>query len=150
MALLKKTTGAQYPLRASFEFDIAAGDTMLATDGTVKTFKGPTGAFDIVPLPFGAQVIGGELIVKTASNEGGAGTHTLSVGDSASATRYLGATSLKAAARTALVPTGYVSLGEALRITIAATVGDATVGKAQVMVEFVVAATRQNENLKTT
>lgn len=148
MALLKKATTAQYPLRASFEFDTATADTMVDTGGATSNFKTDAKAFDIIPLPFGAQVVGGELIVKTASDV--VTTHTVSVGDSASATRYLGVTSIKAAARTALVPTGYVGLGEAIRITIAATGGGGTVGKAQIMVEFVIAPTRANENLKTT
>lgn len=149
MATLKKAVSAQYPLRANFEFNIAAGDVMVpVAGGAAVAFTGSAPAFDIVPLPFGAQVIGGELVVKTISND--AGTHTLSVGDSASATRYLGATTIKTAARTALVPTGYVSLGEALRITLAAGSANATAGKVQVMVEFVLADTRANENLKTT
>lgn len=149
MATLKKTPSAQWPLRASFEFDTATAvnDQMVATDGILSNFKTDAKAFDIVPLPFGAQVIGGEVVVKVASDV--VTTHTVAVGDSALATRYLAATSIKAAARTPLVPTGYVSLGEALRITIAATGGGGTVGKVQLMVEFVLQG-RANENLKTT
>lgn len=148
MATLKKATGAQYPLHASFEFNVAAGDVMVPVAGGAAVGFNTSNAFDIVPLPFGAQVIGGDLIVHVASDV--VTTHTLSVGDSASATRYLGATNIKAAARTALVPTGYKSLGEAIRITSAAAGGGGTVGRVQVMVEFVMAETRQNENLKTT
>lgn len=151
MATLKKAVGAQYPLRATFEYDVAGSDTMLNINAVSTLFKAITAStptYDIVPLPFGAQVIGGEVVVKVVSNDGGAAT--ISVGDSASATRYLGATSTKALARTALVPTGYVSLGEAIRITLANANGDATTGKVQVQVEFVIAGSRQNENLKTT
>ncbi len=146
MATLKKVTGAQYPLRASFEFVV--GDQMVATDGALSDFITNGKAFDVLTLPYGAQVIGGDIIVHTASDV--VTTHTLSVGDSALATRYGTTVNLKAAARTALAITGYKSLGEALRLTIAATGGGGTVGRVQVMVEFVMAATRQNENLKTT
>lgn len=146
MALLKKSTSAQYPLRASFEF--LYNDTMVDIAGATSDFNTTGKAFDVIPLPYGAQLHGGELIVKTASNA--VTTHTCSVGDSASATRYGATIDLKTAARTALTLTGYVSLGEALRLTIAQTGGAATAGKFQVMIEFSLAGTRANENLKTT
>ena len=43
-----------------------------------------------------------------------------------------------AAGRTALVPTGYVGLGEQIRLTVTPTVGAATAGKVTVRVEYIV------------
>lgn len=143
MATLIKNRGLQYPLEALFEFDIASGDVMVATNGVSQTFKATTGVFDVVALPVNSQVIGGDLTVETVSND--SGTATLSVGDSGSATRYLGATSIKSAARTALVPTGFMnSSGLDIRITLANATGDATTGKVRLRVSYIV-KNRQNE-----
>lgn len=150
MATLVKTPGAQYALHASFTYDVSASDTMLNINAVATQFKAATAStptYDVVPLPYGAQVIGGDVTVLTVSNDTGAAT--ISVGDSASATRYLGATNTKALARTALVPTGYQGLGESIRITLANANGDATTGKVKLQVTFVIDG-RQNENLKTT
>lgn len=143
--LLKQPTG-QYVLSSTFAFTVS--DAMLNTSAVLTNFKASSATvYDILNLPPNAQVVGGDLVVLTVSND--TGTSTLSVGDSASATRYLGATNLKAAARTALVPTGYQGLGEALRITIANQNGDATTLVARVTVQFIIDS-RGNENLKTT
>ena len=45
---------------------------------------------------------------------------------------------LKAAGRTALVPTGYVGNGEQIRVTVAPTVAAATAGKVTVRVQYIV------------
>ena len=143
MATLIKNRCLQYPLVAVFEFDIASGDVMVNTSGVSQTFKATTGTFDVIALPVNSQVIGGDLVVETASND--SSTATLSVGDSGSATRYLGATSIKSAARTALVPTGFMnSSGLDIRITLANASGDATAGKVRLHVTYVV-KNRQNE-----
>lgn len=148
MATLTKTPSAQWALTAVFQFDIANSDAMVNTSAVSTAFKAAAGTtYDIVPLPYTSQVIGGDMTVLVVSND--TGTSTCSVGDSASATRYLGATNLKALARTALVPTGYQGLGEAVRITIANQNGDATTGKVRFHVTFLIDG-RATENLKTT
>lgn len=138
MAALKETRSAQFVMNAAFTYDISTADTLANTAGVVTAIGFVVGAqaFDVIKLPLGARVIGGSLIVTTVSND--AGTTTLSVGDSGSATRYLGATTVKSAARTALVPTGYLGTGEDIRITLANGSGGATTGKITVEVNFVI------------
>jgi hypothetical protein len=134
MATLKRTRVSQ-PLQAA-EFEFTITDDMLNTSGVSTVFKAAAGVFDIIPIAAGSRITGGEIVVKTVSND--TGTATMSVGDSASAARYLAATTIKTAGRTALVPTGYVSLGEPIRITLANANGDATTGKVRVTVHFVI------------
>lgn len=81
------------------------------------------------------MIIGGDLVVETAGV--GPTAYTVALGDSGSATRYLAATSLLAAARTALTLTGY-RVTENLRLTINSTVANATAGKATVRVMFTI------------
>lgn len=133
MSKLIPTRTAQYPMLAVFEANF--DDTMVDINGVEKAFKAG-GTFDVIPLPPNGEVVGGALVVQTASND--SGTATITVGDSGSATRYLGSTTLKSAARTPLVPTGYRGNGEKLRLTIAAQNGDATAGKFRVNAEFIV------------
>lgn len=146
MATLTKAASAQYPLTASFNFTVA--DAMLNTSGALTNFKA-TGSpvFEIIPLPYGAMVVGGELVVITADDD--SGTSTVTVGDSGSANRYLGATTLKSAARTALVPTGFVNTTTGIRITVANQNGDAANGSFQINVSFIIGS-RATETLKTT
>jgi len=137
MSALKANRSAQYQLAASFTYDISAGDTLANTSGVVQTFAATgAGPFDAIKLPKGARVVGGQLTVVTVGND--SGVQTLAIGDSGSATRYLGATSIKSAARTALVPTGYTGTGEDIRFTLVNTNGDATTGKVVVDVLFVI------------
>lgn len=142
MALLKKNRTLQYPLQAEFTF--AVTDTMVAADGVTRTLgaSGAANIFDMVALPPNAVVVGGDLTVETASNDGG--TSTVSVGDSGSATRYLAATSIKAAGRTALVPTGYRGNGEDIRVTFANASGNATAGTVTLRVQYTITG-RANE-----
>lgn len=146
MATIKKSVGAQWPLIAHFDFTMA--DAMVNTAGVLTNFKA-TGSptFDIMTLPFNSQVVGGDLIVRVASDD--TGTATASLGDTGSATRYLNATDLKSAARTALTLTGYKTQGESIRLTVANQNGNATVGDFRIAVHFMVDS-RQSENLKTT
>jgi hypothetical protein len=159
MSTLKKTPGAQWILSAVFQYDVAGSKTdgLTTTDAMLnisnpqvltnfKAVTASTPTFDVIPLPVGAEVISGEVNVLVVSNDTGAAT--IAVGDSASASRYLAATSTKALGRTALIPTGYVGLGEAIRITLVNTNGDATTAKVQVRVDFTISG-RVNENLKT-
>lgn len=144
MALLKAQRGAQVPLVATFEWNLA--DTMLNTDGTTtNSFNVAAKVVEVVTLPPNSVITGGELIVETAYDT--TGTATVSVGDSSSAARYLGATSVKSAARTALVPTGFKNAGGlGIRLTFALADTAATVGKARVNVQYVI-MDRANENV---
>ena len=135
MPKLIATRGQQYPLVAEFTFNF--NDTMVDINGALKDFKtvGST-VVDAINLPTGAIVTGGEVVTETAV--GGATAYNVSVGDSGSATRYLGATDRVAAGRTPLVPTGYVGNGEQIRVTVAPTVAAATAGKVTVRVQYIV------------
>lgn len=138
MALLKASRTAQYPLVAEFTFNF--NDTAVdSVSGTTKTFGSVVAdalVFDAIPLPGNATVVGGELVVETAYDTGT--TATVSVGDSASATRYLGATTLKTAARTALTLTGFRGAGENVRLTFAHAGAVPTAGKATLRVQYTV------------
>lgn len=134
MSLLKSTRQAQYPQFADFRFTMA--DTMVDVNGAITAFKSAAGVFEPIPLPAGAIVVGGDVTVETASDE--TGTATIAVGDSVSAARYLAATSIKAAARTALGLTGYRGLGENLRITLANANGNAVNGVVSIRLEYII------------
>jgi hypothetical protein len=144
MALLKAARTAQYPLVAEFNFSF--NDTMVDVNGVTKTFGSvytDNGTFEVIPLPPGAILAGGELIVETAGAGGGGAAYTCSVGNSASATAFLAATALNAAGRTALTAAnlGYnanANGGGNIRITIAATTANVTAGKVRVRVMYTV------------
>lgn len=138
MAKLNAARGAQYPLMAEFTFNF--NDTVKATDGVVKALNAALVA-DLIDLPMGAVVVGGEIVVEAADSA--STTYTLSLGDSASATRYANAVSLKTAARTALTLTGFRAT-EPIRATVAVTGSAPTAGKVTVRVLFVIAG-RINE-----
>lgn len=142
MALLKATRNAQWPLMAEFTFNF--DDTMVDVNGVTKDFKtfGGNPVVEAINLPANANVIGGELIVETAY--AGTTVATVSIGDSASATRYGSAINLMSAARTALTLTGFRGAGENLRLTFNLTVANATAGKATVRVLYTIQG-RSNE-----
>lgn len=154
MATLKAATSAQNVQNATFRWTSA--DAMLNTSGALTNFKAATGLFDVIPLPYGAQVIGGLFTVLVVSND--TGTATVKIGDSANDARYsknttidlktLGATALPADVGTILGYVGYESLGEPVRLTIANNTGNATTGEFLLQVSYVVNG-RQTENLKT-
>ena len=121
---LKPSHGRQYTLVAETEIDFQH----IADTGVAVT---------TVKLPYGAQVVGGALIVDTAWNT--TGTATLSIGDATTANRYANAVNLKAAGRTALTLTGFVSDGADIRVTPALADTAATQGKARVQVHYVIA-----------
>jgi hypothetical protein len=135
MARLIATRGMQYPLFAEFTFNF--DDTIVDTTGVVKDFMtvGSTVA-DAINLPVNAVITSGSVTTETAVT--GATAYNISVGDSGSATRYLGATNRVTAGNTALVPTGYVGAGEQLRITVNPTVAVATAGKVTVRIEYII------------
>lgn len=135
MAKLNAARAAQYPLMAEFTFNF--DDTMTDVGGTLKDFKTVGSAvFEVIPLPINAVVVSGDVVTETAVT--GSTAYNISVGDSGSATRYLGATDRVAAGRTALVPTGFRGAGENIRITVAPTVGASTAGKVTVRVLYTI------------
>jgi hypothetical protein len=141
MALLKAARAAQNVMEAEFSFTI--GDTMVNTAGAADAFSSVAAhVFDVINLPPQAVVVGGEVVTDTAFT--GSTAYNVTVGDSASAARYLGTTDKTTAGRTALVPTGYLGLGENLRLTVTPTLGAATAGKITVRVQYVVTG-RANE-----
>lgn len=140
MAKLIATRTAQWPLLSEFTFNF--DDTMVDINGVEKSFgSNYTHAIvaDVLNLPDGAVVIGGEVVVETAG--AGPTAYTVSLGDSGSATRYGSAIDLKTAARTALTLTGYrtanLTTSNNLRLTIASTVANASAGKFTVRVLYV-------------
>lgn len=152
MSTLKPTSGAQWPLVATFAFTMA--DAMKNTAGTLTNFKATAGVFDVIPLPYGAIVTDGHFDVTVVSND--SGTSTVTVGNSVDADMWSDNTTidLKTLGRTKLMKTGTVItaqavplLGESVQLTIANNTGDATTGSFKLVVEFVI-DNRQNENLR--
>ena len=95
MAKLTPSRAAQTVLCSEFTFEFA--DTMLDVNGVLKDFKTVgSNVFEPINLPPRAIVVGGEVVTETAVT--GSTAYNISVGDSVSATRYLGATDRTAAA----------------------------------------------------
>ena len=141
---LSASRTAQWPLLATFTFNF--DDTIVDINGITKTFGSVyTDAVvcQAINLPEGSVIVGGELVVETAGV--GPTAYTVALGDSASATRYLSATDLKTAARTALALTGFRT-SENLRLTIASTEANASAGKATVRVLYEIPC-RANETI---
>jgi len=142
MAKLIATRTAQYPLIAEFVFN--HNDTMVDVSGVTRTFGSTladltaAAVFEVIPLPVGAVVCGGELIVETQ----GAGPtgYTVSVGVNGAAASYLGASSLTAAANTRYVLALTRQLGSTdgknVRITFAGSAAAATAGKFRLRVMY--------------
>lgn len=130
MAKITKTRSAQYPLVQEYVFNF--DDQTVDINGVTKDFKtfGGNPVFDMFTVPFGAQVMGGDIVVEQAY--AGPTAATLSVGDSGSATRYANAVDLKTVARTALTLPAAMAGGLDVRGTMNLTVADATAGKVRV------------------
>ena len=149
---------AQTPLIAEFTFAFndwvvdsvdltkkTLGSTVaLSTDPAEAGLLGPvanTIVFDCIPLPVGAVVSGGELIIETAYT--GSTAATITLGIAGATTSLLGSTSIMAAAntRTALLLTSALqsnASGNNVRATIAYTVANATAGKVRVRLEYTI------------
>lgn len=148
---------AQFPLIAEFNFqwndwvidsvDLTKktlGSTIaLSVDPNEVGLTGPvanTITFDCIPLPPGAVIVGGEVIVETAY--AGSTAATISLGIAGTLTGLANAVDLKTAAKTVLTATGVAALlanaGQNLRATIAYTVANATAGKVRVRVQYTV------------
>ena len=142
MTVLKAARTTQDLVTSEFTFNF--DDTMTDKDGVSKDFKttGTSIVADVINLPPNSVIVSGEVVTETAV--AGSTAYNISVGDSGSATRYLGATSIKSAARTALTLTGYRGTGEDVRRTFANAGGDATAGTVSVRVQYIVTG-RTNE-----
>jgi len=140
MAVLKSTRTAQWVLNAEFSwnFDDTMIDAVTLVSGNFASAAAHT--IDVIGLPPNAVIIGGQLVVTTAFN---GTTYPVVIGDSTTANRYLATADRKAAALVPLVPTGYVGLGENLRLTITPT-GSTTGGAATVRIQYIVVG-RSNE-----
>jgi hypothetical protein len=139
MATLKATRGAQRVKTARFTWNF--NDTMVNTAGASADF-GLTNvsatSWDVINLPPNSVVVGGDLVVETAFDTA---SYTMTVGDSGSAGRYLASADKKAAARTALTPTGFVNT-DGLNIRVGITNADVcTAGKAHLTVEYITVGT---------
>lgn len=122
IATADRNVGLQYPLVGFQTFALS----QLTAGSGVGAIK----------LPAGARVIGGELVITEVFNS--TSTDTISVGDSGSATRYLGATNVRATGRTALVPTGYKTTAPAdVLLTWASGGGTPTTGAGFLTVMFI-------------
>lgn len=154
---LQANRSAQYPLVAEFTLAFnnwvvdsvdgskkTLGSTVAnSTDPTESGLLGPTAntiVFDGIPMPLGAVITGGEVIVETAY--AGSTAATVSLGIAGSTTALASAVDMKAAAgtRTALTMTAplLANAGQNLRATIAYTVANATAGKVRLRVAYTI------------
>ncbi len=92
-------------------------------------------AVEAMDIPANAVIVSGELVTTEAWNS--TTSDVMDVGDATSATRYLTDGNIRAlAARVPLVPTGYVSIGEALKVTWTSGGGTPTTGKVRLDVSY--------------
>ena len=143
MTLKIKARSAQTVLSAELAFNF--DDTMVDVTGATKDF-GLTNivatTFEVINLPQGAVVVGGDLTVSTAFDTA---SYAVVVGDVDVPNRYLATADRKGVARTALVPTGFASDGQNIRVGI--TNADVcTTGKARLTIEYMVPG-RANETV---
>jgi hypothetical protein len=133
--LLTTSRQAQYPLVQEFVFSY--GDTIVDINGVTQSFGAVgTPVVKVFTIPAGAVMRAGDIIIETAYV--GPTVATMAVGDSGSATRYLAATSLLSAARTALTVPNAVSNGLDVQLTFNFTVAVATAGKVRVRFEYTI------------
>ena len=161
MPRLNASRTAQYPLHQEFAFTHNAwvvdsvdgakktlGSTVaLSTDPSEPALNGPvanTITFDCLPMPTGAVITGGALIVETAV--AGATAYTVSLGIAGTLTGLLNAVSALSAARTALTLTTplVANAGQNLRATITYAVANASAGRMRLRVEYTI-DNRSNE-----
>lgn len=120
------------------EFSWGFADTMVATTGVSKDFGAADLAariFEVIDLPPGARVVGGQLTVTEAFDTAG---YDVIIGDSAVADRYMASTDVKGLGSTALLTPGFVnSAGLPVRVSVA-TDDVCTTGKAVLTVLYVI------------
>lgn len=141
MALKRATEEAQTVLEAEFRF--RHNDTMVDVAGVTKDFgltQLSSSAFDIIGMPPGYRIIGGEVVTETAFDTTG---YDILVGDADVTNRYLASTDRALAGRTELTPTGF--RGEKpIRFTFASD-DVCTAGEMVIRVWYVI-DNRANEN----
>jgi hypothetical protein len=113
----------------------------LAVDPLESGLTGPaanTITFDAIPMPLGAVIMGGAVIVETAV--AGSTAYTVSLGIAGSLTTLANAVDGKTAGRTALTLTSPLlsNAGQNLRATIAYTVANATAGRIRLRVDYTI------------
>jgi hypothetical protein len=121
------------------EFTWSFDDTMVNSAGATVDFGvttvGAANLFDVIKLPVGAIVIGGQLTVLTAFDTA---AYTIILGDTTTANRYLASADLKAVGTTALLMTGFRNpTGLDLRLSIANT-DVCTTGVASLRVHYII------------
>lgn len=156
MSKLIATRTTQFVQAADFNFNyndwvtdtvaltkVTLGATVAVADpnGTVAGLTGAaanTVTFDCIPLPPGAVITGGEVIVETAFV--GPTACTLSLGIAGALTGEENAVSLLATGRTAVtLGTPLVSQGgQNLRLTYNYTVANATAGRVRIRIQYTI------------
>lgn len=123
MAITKNT--ARQELIVAY-VDVALADL---TSGT---------AFNAIDLPANAVVVGGDVVVTTAFNSGT--SDVIIVGDVTTTNRYVASTTIAAAGRIAVVPTGFTvtTTQPSVRLTWTAVGTAATTGALRLMVTYYV------------
>lgn len=117
MSKLTAIRGAQNVLCASFTLNF--DDTMVNTAGDEVDFGkvnlggASTGKFDIIPLPPGAVVVGGQVAVTTAFDTAG---YDVIIGDADDDDRFFATADVKGVGVVALLTPGYVSTGKPVRL----------------------------------
>ena len=124
---------------------VTFGSTLaLSVDPTEPLLTGAaanTGiVIDCIPMPIGAVIVGGEVIIETPVT--GSTAYTVSVGIAGSTTALASAVDAKTAGRTALTMTTTVPMicnaGTNVRLTAAYTVANATAGKVRIRVNYTI------------
>jgi hypothetical protein len=90
------------------------------------------GAYAAIQVPEGAIILGGHLYCDDATST----SVTVAIGDSGSATRYLGATSVAATGYTALVPTGYKYTAQSNILVTVAGADPSDAGSAELIIRY--------------
>ena len=134
-----KDNGRQWPLSAekTVVFTDGFGDDSVAQTGVVQ---------DLIRLPVNSRVVGGEIVVEEAWDNGT--TATVDIGDVTDPDRYTAApVDLTALGRTALVLSGFktTEVERDIDVTPVFAGSNATQGKAYIRVEYVIEL-RVNEN----
>lgn len=146
MAFTRRNNGRQWPLVAELVLELGKHN-LTDVNGLARPLNGAGELVsDVIKLPPGAVVIGGDITVEQPSDDGGA--PTVAVGDPGDPNRYRGPTSLTAASYTPLIITGYRTNGEDIRLTFAGGSGGAAAGRVAIRVMYVV-LNRENENQPT-
>lgn len=113
----------------------------LSTDPLEPNLTGPaanTITFDCIPMPMGAVIWGGALIVETAA--AGSTAYTVSAGIAGNTTALLNAQSALSAGRTALTLTSPLlcNNGQNIRMTVAYTVANATAARIRLRLDYTI------------